>query len=341
MINFSQAFDLAWERMEVILFRTFDLAKWFVIGFSAFLAGFLYGGNGFNSLGAPSLPSHNDSRFTSYAPSHPGHDFVLLNGWFSHHSDQAQFQNYGYHYQYHYSLPGMVGAGFSATFMIIFYVLVIGFSLLIGWLGARGQFLLLDNVVRNRGAIAWPWRAYARLGNGLFLFNLLIGIAFFVVTIPLDVVGFYIFSPLSQQHRWPEGNEVPLVALFSIVCLVVFAGWLILMYLFLELGVPLMFRHGLTARAAFGATLKLIRDHTWMIFLFVLLRIALAFAFWIVSITMCCATCCVGGLPYLGTVALLPALLFLKCFSLNFLAQFGPEYDVWTVDVAATTTALS
>ena len=37
MINFTQAFDLAWERMLVILFRPFDLGKWFVIGFSAFL----------------------------------------------------------------------------------------------------------------------------------------------------------------------------------------------------------------------------------------------------------------------------------------------------------------
>ncbi len=49
MINFTRAFDSAWERMSIILFRPFDLGKWFVIGFGAFLAGLLSGGNGFNS----------------------------------------------------------------------------------------------------------------------------------------------------------------------------------------------------------------------------------------------------------------------------------------------------
>src|SRR5476651_235617 len=48
MIDFTRAFDSAWERMMIILFRPFDLGKWFVIGFSAFLAGLLQGGNGFN-----------------------------------------------------------------------------------------------------------------------------------------------------------------------------------------------------------------------------------------------------------------------------------------------------
>jgi hypothetical protein len=38
-------------------------------------------------------------------------------------------------------------------------------------------------------------------------------------------------------------------------------------------------------------------------------------------------------LPYIGTVVLLPVLIYIRCFSLNCLAQFGPAYDVWTVDV--------
>jgi hypothetical protein len=38
-------------------------------------------------------------------------------------------------------------------------------------------------------------------------------------------------------------------------------------------------------------------------------------------------------LPYIGTVLLLPVLVYVKCFTLDCLSQFGPEYDVWTVDV--------
>ena len=55
----------------------------------------------------------------------------------------------------------------------------------------------------------------------------------------------------------------------------------------------------------------------------------------ILAVIACCATCCIGALPYLGTVVLLPAIVYLRCFSLDCLAQFGPRYDVWTVDVPA------
>jgi len=44
-------------------------------------------------------------------------------------------------------------------------------------------------------------------------------------------------------------------------------------------------------------------------------------------------TCCVGILlliiPYIGTVVTLPIWYTLRAFSLEYLAQFGPEYDVF------------
>jgi hypothetical protein len=68
----------------------------------------------------------------------------------------------------------------------------------------------------------------------------------------------------------------------------------------------------------------------------VLLRIALFIALVIFSLIVCCFSCCVEMIPYLGTVLLLPALIFIKCFTLEVLAQFGPEYNVWTIDVPPT-----
>ncbi|HUB67829.1 MAG TPA: hypothetical protein VL981_10130, partial [Candidatus Methylacidiphilales bacterium] len=65
------------------------------------------------------------------------------------------------------------------------------------------------------------------------------------------------------------------------------------------------------------------------------LRIVLWIAVVILSTIACCLTCCIAALPYLGTVVLLPALIFVRCFSLDCLAQFGPQYDVWTTDVAS------
>jgi hypothetical protein len=98
-----------------------------------------------------------------------------------------------------------------------------------------------------------------------------------------------------------------------------------------------MFRQGLLARPAFWEAIKLIREHTGSVVVFVLLRMAVFIGVAIISVIICCVTCCIGMLPYIGTVILLPVLIYVKCFTLDCLAQFGPEYDVWTVDVPPAT----
>jgi hypothetical protein len=54
----------------------------------------------------------------------------------------------------------------------------------------------------------------------------------------------------------------------------------------------------------------------------------------VVLVTCCCAGCLLL-LPYLGTVLLLPVLVFRRAYPLYFLAQFGPEYDVFPPPSAA------
>ncbi|HSA94906.1 MAG TPA: hypothetical protein VLJ16_02560, partial [Acidobacteriota bacterium] len=54
-------------------------------------------------------------------------------------------------------------------------------------------------------------------------------------------------------------------------------------------------------------------------------------------------TCCVGWflliIPYIGTVITLPFWYLLRAFSLEFLAQFGPDYDVFAKPEAPAATA--
>lgn len=311
MINFTRAFDSAWERMSIILFRPFDLGKWFVMGFGAFLAGLLSGGNGFNS-------SYNQNNSN-------GHSFNF--------SAQQQQQNLNN------TLSRVVTAlqSFQTDVLIVFVILVVVFALafvvLLYWLGARGQFIFLDNIVRNRAAIADPWRRYSRQGNGVFLFYLiLVGISF-VVVIFFGLIALVLAWSAITSHTWPTGPALGgLIALggfYVLLCIPVAC----FLFLFREWGMPLMFRNNLNVRAALGETWRLITTHPGPTILFILLRIALWLAVIILSILACCFTCCLAVLPYLGTVVLLPALVYVKCFSLDVLAQFGPEYDVFTVDV--------
>jgi len=312
MINFTRAFDLAWERMMVILFRPFDLGKWFAIGFSAFLAGLLSGGNGFNG-------SFNRDTFQK-------------NNWSASYSSNLNHFNAGIS-----NALSAFQAGLTFSIIVAIFALGLALVLLFYWLGARGQFLFLDNIVRNRGAIAWPWHTYARLGNSLWGFYLLFLLIGMVAMVPLIVAGVFVFFPYFRAHQWPEDGQFTLAIILGLIFLAVMIIFSVALFLFRELGVPLMFRRGLFAWPAFREIGRLTRLYPGPIFLFVLLRFALFLALIIVSIIVCCFSCCLTALPYLGTVFLLPALVYIKCFTLEFLAQFGPEYDVWTVDVSPAT----
>ena len=313
MIDFTRAFDSAWERMHVILFRPFDFGKWCAMGLSAFLAGFLQGGNGLNS-------SFNTNNFNS-------NSFTKYGGGQTPKFDFHQFQ-----LNISHAVSGMQ-AGIIVLISLVAIALVFGFILLFCWLGSRGQFMFLDNIVRNRGAISWPWQYYARQANSLLGFYLLIMVISLAILLPIIVGAVVMCIPLFQQHRWPVGGEITGFVVLGIAYLVLALAINFIMFVFREFGIPLMFRNGLQARPAFSASMNLLRQHPGSIVVFVLLRIAIFLGVAILSIIICCATCCIGALPYVGTVFLLPVLVYVRCFTLDCLAQFGPEYDVWTVDV--------
>jgi len=313
MINFTQAFDSAWERMQVILFRPFDFGKWCAIGLSAFLAGFLQGGNGLNS-------SFNTNNFNNNS----FHKYGI--------TPTPKFDWHQFHSTFAHAISGMQ-VGVIVLVSLLIFAFVLAFILLLYWLGARGQFMFLDNIVRNRGEIAWPWQHYKRQANSLFGFYLLIMVISFAIFLPILIVAVLMCIPLFQHQRWPEGGEIAGFVALGLIYFALAVVFGFLLFVFREFGIPLMFRQGLLARPAFWKSMNLIRQHTGSVVVFVLLRMAIFIGVAILSVIICCFTCCIGILPYIGTVILLPVLIYVKCFTLDCLAQFGPEYDVWTVDV--------
>jgi hypothetical protein len=312
-LNFTRAFETAWERMMVILFRPFDLGKWFVIGFSAFLAGLISGGNGVNSsFNVPNSPSKSEGSGTFNAA-----------------TPQEQFHQFQ---TYISQLFSGFATGMLIVLVIVIFVAIVAFSLLIFWLGSRGQFMFLDNVVRNRAAIAAPWQYYARQANSFFLVYLLIAFASFLLLLPLLIAGIFLAWPLFQQSRWPDGGEIAGFVVIGLLYLGLSIVITIVLFLFREFSIPIMFRQGVLARPALFAAMKLVAMYPGSLAVFILLRMAIFIGVVVLCVIVCCATCCLALLPYLGTVALLPALVFVRCFTLDCLAQFGPEYDAFTVD---------
>ena len=340
MINFTRAFDSAWERMSIILFQPFDFGKWLAIALSAFLAGLLAGGNGDDF--SPSFPNNFQPKNQNHTGIYQHHDGLyayagdhvragLSAAGFTPFSPAISPQQISAEMS---SLLGAFSAGFLILLFVLFFVCIIALSLLFYWLGSRGQFMLLDNIVRNRGAVGIPWTFYEPQANRVFVFYLVTmvaGIALMVMLVaPISLI--VVFSVHGQG--WPSTGPIVALVTLGALYLVTLIAFFIALFLFREWTIPLMFRNGWDVKTALRETWKLIRENAGSTTVFILLRIALFIAMIVISNIMCLLTCCCGErLPYIGTVLLLPAVIYLRCFSLDVLAQFGPQYDVFTVDL--------
>jgi hypothetical protein len=154
-IEIIKPFSDAIELTRIVLFQPFDLSKWCVIGFAAFLSNLSGGGLNFN---------YNFGNWSGRGSSHSS-------TW------QALWHDLSF-----WILPLVIAAVFLGLAIIL--------ALL--WVGSRGRFIFTDCIVRNRAAIGEPWREYRREGNALFLFSLvtiaiLLGLAF-VGAVPVILI---------------------------------------------------------------------------------------------------------------------------------------------------------
>jgi hypothetical protein len=288
-IEIFNPFGAAYEWMKTILFRPFDLSKWLTIAFAAFLSGAWGGGINFN------FPSGD---------------------W------KHQKTSYG-HVPANWSLPAW-GLGLIVLAVLVIVVLIFVFM----WLSARGRFIFTDCVVKNRAAIAEPWREYRREGNSFFLFCLLLGVAAVVITALLALA---VVLPLGLLSDHKEAAASFGVA--AVICAIFFGLIWLVLAVFIgvvsQFMVPIMYRRRCSAKEAFLDVSKLIFRNLGPFILFVLFGIVLALAVAIGGTLIACLTCCIGGLPYVSTVLLLPAIVWLAAFKLLFIRQFGDAYDVW------------
>jgi hypothetical protein len=287
-IQIFKPFGEAFELMKKILFQPFDLKKWFIIGFAAWLANLGGWGGGFNY------------RYNR------GDDFRKLNETIS-------------------QIPhSILITGICALMAVVLLVVV-----LFAWLRARGRFMFIDCIVKNRGAIAEPWREFRAEGNSYFLFSITAAVCLVLfaalLSAPLVYVAIRGHFYLSLHRDRFEPYVLLITALWVfIILLVVFAWALIVNFM-----VPVMYRCRCRAYQAFRAATSLIARHPGEIVLYCLFLIVVAVASAMVGCVVTCATCCIAAIPYVGTVILLPVFVLLRSFSLLFLRQFGPEYDVW------------
>ncbi len=303
-ISVVDPLERAWVRMVRVCFRPFRFRGWLVIGFCAFLAYLGEGGGGQFMQGV----THALVRGLGNAAPWP----ALLD---------ALRRN----------LPVVIGVGGGVS------VFLLAATVLIMWVQARGQFMLLDNVVYERPAVREPWRKYAGAANSLWRFN--VGVLLITVATTLATFGVagVVAWPAIEMQQMTE--EAVWAAMGSIIVLVPLwlLYWKVLM-VNTDFIVPMMFASELTAYRAWGVWLRqFLARHMWVIILFYLMKLLLGLAAGAIATMAVCLTCLLGALPYVSSVLLLPVLVFWRCYSAYFVEQFGEGWRVFPIKAEAPT----
>ena len=284
-IEIFAPFGEAFETTKKILFQPFDLTKWFVIGFAAWLAT-MFNGGGFN-----------------YRRGFGNGDW----DWKAH----THNQGFSMHDVPPWVIPVVIGGG----------LLLLAIVVLLLWLNSRGRFMFTDCIVRNRGAIAEPWHEFRTEGNRYFVIQLVIAFCSMFVFGGLALI--FVFGWYWNNPIFP----LPLLILLGVVLFLV----AVVIGLIIKFMVPVMYRQRCDAMDAFRAVWQLIAANPGTFILFGLFYLVLCIAGAMIGCLAACVTCCIAALPYIGTVILLPVVMFLFVYPLCFIRQFGDPYDVWAV----------
>jgi hypothetical protein len=289
-IGYSVPLGRAWERMTLLLFKPFRPGVWLVLGFAAFLGAQRGAGLGFR--GNPWVRDRVGDRW---------HDGAALD-W----------------------LGEALHEPFWLVVLVTGGVVLLAVGLVLTWVFSRGAFVFLDDVLTARVRIVDPWKRFARQGDSLFLWRLLLA---FLAVLVLGVVLLCWIPMLLALRRGespgPDAWGPGIVG--TVVAVPIFLALAVVQILLHQFVVPLMWAHGLRANDAWRRFLPVLRDHLGAFVVYVLLLIGLAIAALAAILVFGAATCCCGlcllAVPYVGSVITLPITVTLRALGPEFLAQ--------------------
>ena len=303
-VNVIEPVGKAIEEVKTILFRPFNLEKWFTIGFCAWLAFLGQGGGGPNGGGGG-----NNYQAPGQGPKEAfGHakEWVISN--------------------LYWIIP--VACIVAAVLILI--------GLVLAWLRSRGEFMFLHCVAKNKGEVSIPWTKYRQHGNSLFLFRVVFGlIAFVIVLLYLAGVGTAVFFLAGGKEGFNEPNPPMIIGIVAGV-----AGLIMLIIVLAlvpkftrDFVVPIMYLRSPSCVAAWKEFLEILSARKGALFVYLLFQIVISMGVSAVilaaALVTCCCACCFMMIPYIGTVVLLPVLVFERAYSLHYLRQFGSDFDVF------------
>lgn len=322
----------AWARMKRILFQPFDAGKWFVLGFTAWLATLFEGGGSSGGGGGGGSDSEDPDSGTATSESSgadEGGTGVSKEDFDLEEVKEGVSEGIQSAIQWLQENP-VIAILIGGLILLVFLFLIALF-----WVRCRGKFMFLDNVVHNRALIAYPWKEFSREGNSLFRWSIGFGIFTGILTAAiLGGAGWFAFSIIEG------GGQIGGYVGILVAAILCFLGYvLVLSYIAMLLEdfvIPTMHKYRLTTTQAWIRFLPIHNGTLFRFVLYAIWKILLSIVSVLAIFVIGFGTCCVGFLlliiPYIGAVVLLPMTTFFRSLGPEFLAQFGEEWDVFSPD---------
>ncbi len=295
----------ALNRTKLVLFQPFDIGKWFILGFCAFLAYLFESGGGGGSGYQGPQGGGQGGQWGNIS----GQDVI---SWI----------------QSNLSLIIIIG--------VSVLIVIVALTALITWIKSRGTFMFIDGIVLNRAAVVEPWKAFRDLGNSLFGFWFFLGI--------IGVISAFLSIAIGLAIAWPDiaASEFGASAILGIVIgagliVVISIILAIVKVLLIDFVAPTMYLRGVHVMDAWPIVgRELLADRVGTIVLYFLVKILIAVVIGLIAFFATCLTCCIAAIPYIGTVILLPLYVFHRSYSLCFIEQYGPDWGVFLHDSVLT-----
>jgi len=289
------------ERVKMILFRPFSLERWIVIGFCAWLAHMAEGGGGGGGRANYNVGSGEEFR----GMVDEAREFVTTN--------------------LYWLLP----------VVIIGLIVIVGLWLLIAWLNSRGRFMFLYCVAQNKAEVKNPWHQFGQHGDRLFAFRVVVGIIAILMSLLFTaIIVIPIFVVKTNLALSIAGGVIGGLLLFISAIIFMIVGKFTK-----DFAVPVMYLRTPSAVAAWRILLDLLAFNKGRFVLYILFQIVIGIAIGSIVIATICLTCgcacCLLAIPFVGTVLLLPVLVFQRSYSLFYLAQYGPEFNAFALALKA------
>jgi len=293
-IAYFEPLSRAWERTRVILWQPFDLTNWLLLAFAAWVAGFTT-------------------------------DTGSAAAWRADQNDIGRQHWDGFDH----AIDSFAASAVWIPLVILGIMVGVAFAVLLLWVTSRFKFIYLDSVIKGQAEIVKPWTTYESLGNSLFLWRLCFALAC-VAGAVLTMIAFFAPAAGFSVHDALAGLSVA-AGVLGVVGLTIFGIAATYVGLFTEsFIIPIMYRYDLKVLDAWKAFLPWLKAQPFHFVLYGLFVLMLFVVFGVFFSVFCLMTCCMAAVPYLGTVLLLPVWVAYRLLSVEFLAQFHADFDLFS-----------